>query len=180
MNIKKFIETTTEGPVLFVNSFREKIIDTLTKINILENSVDFLNKQQKSINMMLDKYEAYFATIQQTNIKYQSDVLQTIQEAINTIPKQGPKGLKGSQGEIGPIGPYGPEGPQGIQGPQGPQGEIGSRGLQGLVGLKGEDSRIEVEELLLQVSELKDTIGNIDLFLTSVATQLKLDWKKMH
>jgi len=177
MNIKKFIETTTEGPVLFVNSFREKIIDTLTKINMLENSIDFLNKQQKSINMMLGKYEAYFATIQQVNIKYQSDVLQTIQEAINTIPKQGPKGLKGSQGEIGPEGP---EGPQGIQGPQGPQGEIGSRGLQGPVGLKGEDSRIEVEELLLRVSELKDTIGNIDLFLTSVATQLNLDWKKMH
>ena len=56
--------------------------------------------------------------------------------------KQGPKGDKGPKGDTGPPGPKGDKGdigPQGPEGKQGPKGETGPQGPQGEQGPPGED-----------------------------------------
>lgn len=186
MSIRDLITSTTQTPITFINNVRDKVAEVFIKLNVLETSVDYLNNaknslsekinaQQKAMNSFVSQYENYVASIQQNHIKFQTEVLNSLQDAINTIPKQGPKGVRGPQGE---QGPQGPEGPQGVQGPQGPQGEKGPRGLQGPPGPKGEDSKVEVDEILNQLSEIKDFNGNVDSFLAQVSQKLNIEWKK--
>lgn len=188
MNIKDLITSTAQTPFNIISNVRDKVSEVFIKLSILESSVEYLNNvknslsdkinaQQKLINSFATQYENYVATLQQNHIKFQAEVLNSLQEAISTIPKQGPKGMKGPQGE---PGPQGPEGPQGAQGPQGPQGDIGPRGLQGPQGPKGEDSKVEIEEILNQLSEIKELNTKIDDFLYEVSQKLELNWKKTH
>lgn len=188
MNIKDLITSTTQNPVSFINNVKDKVSEVFIKLNVLENSVEYLNNyknnlseklntQQTLVNSFVAQYENYVATIQQNHVKFQTEVLNSLQEAIKTIPKQGPKGLKGPQGDIGPQGPEGPQGPQGTSGPQ---GEIGPRGLQGPQGPKGEDSKVEIEEILNQLAEMKEFSENVDEFLKKVSSQLNIEWKKTH
>jgi hypothetical protein len=186
MNIKDIINSTTQSPVAFINNVKDKVSEVFIKLNVLEHSVEILtnaknslsdkiNTQQKMMNSFVSQYENYIATVQQNHIKFQTEVLNSLQEAINTIPKQGPRGSKGIQGE---QGPQGPEGPQGLQGPPGPQGEIGPRGLQGPQGPKGEDSKAELEELLSQIAEIKEFNKNVEEFLKLVSQSLNINFKK--
>ena len=108
------------------------------------NSKDYMNKTQiLSDNAM-------------QNVKRAEDLVDDVNEALETGSLVGPPGIQGPQGERGekgetgaqgPIGETGAQGPQGIQGergekgetgPQGPIGETGAQGPQGLQGEKGD------------------------------------------
>lgn len=186
MSIKDLITSTTQTPITFINNIKDKVAEVFIKLNVLETSVDYLNNaknslsekintQQKVMNSFISQYENFVTSIQQNHLKFQTETLNSLQEAIKTIPKEGPKGVRGPQGE---PGPQGPEGPPGVQGPVGIQGEPGPRGLQGPPGPKGEDSKAEVEEILNQLSEIKEFNGNVDNFLMQVSQKLNIEWKK--
>ncbi len=62
------------------------------------------------------------------------------QDAVVTVPQQGPPGVQGPiglRGPVGPVGAVGPVGPQGLTGAIGPQGSAGPAGPVGVTGAIG-------------------------------------------